>query len=333
MEFALLHKFPDFASKLRKRLNRNFFIFLIFLFLSGLFWLLNELGKETISDISYPVRYTNLPANTILANDIPRRLTLKLKASGYSMLRFKLSSGLIPLNLDLESYFMRQLPGMRSSEYYLLTDELRARFERRLTSDISIIDIQPDSLFFSFDSIVSRKIKVNPDVEFSLARQYMLMDGFRTNPDSILVYGPEIILDSLSFVSTRKLSFEELSSSVEEEVELVQIPKIEFDREKVMVLAGVEQFTEANLKVPIETINVPDSLVLKTFPNNVSLSCISGLSDYDKVSAHVFMLEVDYLEIDQILGGKLKVKIASAPDFVSSVRIHPIYVEFIIEKK
>jgi len=124
-----------------------------------------------------------------------------------------------------------------------------------------------------------------------------------------------------------------LNKDVEQEVNLENVPRIEFNEETVILSASVEQFTEASLKVPIKAINVPDSLVLKTFPNQTSLSCIAGLSDYDKISVHLFQLEVDYLEIDQSLGGKLKVNIASFPEFARSVRIHPIYVEFIIEKK
>ena len=333
MEPVIIHRVSGFLKKIRKKLDRNFFIFMIFLFLSGLFWLLNELNRESIADISYPVKYINLPGNKMLANEVPRRLSLKLQAPGYTLLRFKLSSGLIPLNLDMESYFLRQLPGMNSSDYYLLTRELRGRFERRLSSNITIIDIQPDSLFFKFDSIIYKKVPVIPRVEYSMARQFMLKTEFYTLPDSIVVSGPGLIVDTLKAVSTVKISYNELNASIEKEVELTPVPRIEFSGETVVLSAAVEQFTEANLKVPIEAINVPDSLVLKTFPSQVSLSCIAGLSEYDKISSYVFQLEVDYLEIGQSLGGKLKINIASAPDFVRSVRIHPIYVEFIIEKK
>ena len=322
-----------FLKRIRKKLDRNFLIFMIFLFLSGLFWLLNELSRESIAEISYPVKYINLPGNKMLANEVPRRLSLRLQAPGYTLLRFKLSSGLIPLNLDMESYFLRQLTGKNSSDYYLLTRELRGRFERRLSSNITIIDIQPDSLFFKFDSIIYKKVPVIPKVDYTMARQFMLKEDFHTLPDSITVSGPGLILDTLRAVSTVRISYSNLNTSVDQEVELTSIPRIEFSGETVVLSAPVEQFTEANLKIPIETINVPDSLVLKTFPSQASLSCIAGLSEYDKISSFVFRLEVDYLEIGQSLGGKLKLNIASAPEFVRSVRIHPIYVEFVIEKK
>lgn len=333
MEPVQIRRLSGFLKKIRKKLDRNFFIFMIFLFLSGLFWLLNELSREAIADISYPVKYINLPGNKMLANEVPKRLNLKLRAPGYTLIRFKLSSGLIPLNLDMESYFLRQLPGKNSSDYYLLTRELRGRFERRLSSTITIIDIQPDSLFFKFDSIIYKKVPVTPSVEYTMARQFMLRDEFQTTPDSIVVSGPGLVLDTLKAVSTKAVNFIELNTSVEQEIKLKPIPRVEFNNETVFLFAAVEQFTEASLKVHIKAINVPDSLVLKTFPNQVSLTCNAGLSDYDKVSAHVFQLEVDYQDIGQSLGGKLKVNIASAPEFVRYVRIHPLYVEFIIEKK
>ena len=116
-------------------------------------------------------------------------------------------------------------------------------------------------------------------------------------------------------------------------LDLINISKLSYSVNKVQLTIPVEQFTEASLKIPIEPINVPDSLVIKTFPFQVSLTCITGLDDYEKVSPHVFRATVDYTSIDQSLGDKLKVDVTSAPDFVRSVRISPIYVEYIIEKR
>lgn len=333
MGLNIINKIKDVFAGLRERLDRNFFIFLIFLVFSSLFWLLNELSEEAEAEISYPVKYVNLPGNKMLANDVPRRLDLKLQAPGYTLLRFKLGSRLIPMSLDMESYFLRQLPGSTRGDNYLLTREFRDRFSRRLGQDISILSIKPDTLVFSFDSIVRRKLAVIPNLEVELARQYMLKEDFSTNPDSIIVSGPALILDSLSGIPTEYMSFEELSSSVEEEVKLRKISRLSYEPGTVVLKAELEQFTEADIRVEIEAENVPDSLRLITFPDRATISCVAGLSEYDKLSAHLFRLNVDYREVEKSLGGKLQVRVAYAPDYVSQLKVKPAYVEFIIEKK
>ncbi len=332
MKPVLYTRLSGYYKRIRQRLDRNFFIFLFFLFLSGLFWLLNELNKESISDITYPVRYNNLDSRKILVNEVPNSLILKVQAPGYTLLKSKLSPRLIPINLDMRSYLLRQNE-MLSSDYFLLTKDLHGRFTRRLASDIKILEIQPDTIFFQFDSVIYKKVPVVADISYSLLRQFMLRDEIRTTPDSMGMTGPGKILDTLQYINTVHESYQELNNTVQQEIKLVRIPKITYDQKEVLMTIPVEQFTEANLRIPIETVHVPDSIILKTFPNQVSLTCIAGLSDYEKLSAHLFRVEVNFESIDFSLGDKLKVNIVSSPEFVQSIRIYPIYVDFIIENK
>jgi len=294
--------------------------------------LLNELNKESISDITYPVRYNNLDSRKILVNEVPNSLILKVQAPGYTLLKSKLSPRFIPINLDMRSYLLRQKE-IFSSDFFLLTKDLHGRFKRRLASGMTILEIQPDTIFFKFDSVVYKKVPVVADISYILSRQFMLRDEIRTMPDSMGMTGPGTILDTLQYINTVHKSYQELNNTVQQDIELVRIPQITYDQKEVLMTIPVEQFTEANLRIPIETVHVPDSIVLKTFPNQISLTCIAGLSDYEKLSAHLFRVEVDFESIDFSLGDKLKVNVVSSPDFVQSIRIYPIYVDFIIENK
>jgi hypothetical protein len=327
---SLLRKF---YKGLRRRLDRNFLIFLFFVFIAAIFWLLNELNQDSIADVSYPVKYTNLPGNKILVNDMPSKLGIKIQGPGYTLLKYKMSPRFIPLNLDMRSYFLRQKPGTGNDEKYLLTKDLISRFERRLDGVTRIIQILPDTLFFRFDSIVRKAVPVVPRVDYTTARQYMLSDDPQVDPDSIVVSGPGMIVDTIQQVNTVLKKYQSLNKTVQEEVEIAEIPKLTYNVEQVTLILPIEQFTEAQLDIPIEAVNVPDSMMLKPFPNHVTLTCLAGLSEYEKLSEHLFRAEVDYAAIDQTLGGKLKVEITSAPDFVRSIKIFPIYVEFVIERK
>jgi len=325
-------KIAGLWQRFRKKLDRNFLIFVFFLFLSSLFWLLNQLNREAIADISYPVRYTNLPGKKILANELPTHLELKVKAPGYTLMKSKMSPKFIPFNINLSTYFLRSTSGSGNA-YFLLSRELLTRLKRRLTSDITVLEVQPDTLFFNFDSVVTRKLPVSPSITYSFLQQYWLKSPVTTDPDSVLVSGPASLVDTLKDVKTEIRDYSDLHQTVTSSLELLNISKLTYSINRIQVTIPVEQFTEAGLKIPIEPVNVPDSLVLKTFPLQVSLTCITGLDDYAKVSLHVFRAIVDYNAIDKSLGDKLQVIVASAPDYVRSVRIYPIYVDYIIERK
>ena len=324
--------FAGLWQRFRKKLDRNFLIFIFFLFLSSLLWLLNQLNRKAIGDISYPVRYTNVPGRKIISNELPTHLNLKAEAPGYTLMKYKMSPKFIPFNINLGTYYLRSAPGSRD-DYFILSRELLTRIRRKLTNDISILEIQPDTLFFRFDSVVTRKLPVSALIQYSFAKQYWLKSPVVTNPDSILVSGPAMLVDTLKSIKSEKKDLAGLNQTYTGTLDLITISKLSYSVNKVQVTIPVEQFTEASLKIPIEPLHVPDSLILKAFPFQVSLTCITGLDDYEKVSPHVFRATVDYSAIDQSLGDKLKVDITSVPDFARSVRISPIYVEYIIEKR
>ena len=57
-----------------------------------------------------------------------------------------------------------------------------------------------------------------------------------------------------------------------------------------------------------------------------------GLSDYEKIQAHLFKAVVDYFSIENNISNKLKVDLVKFPDYISSIKFNPKNVEYIIEK-
>ena len=79
-------------------------------------------------------------------------------------------------------------------------------------------------------------------------------------------------------------------------------------------------------------MNVPYGYDLKTFPGNVSVSCMVSLSNYDKISPMLFKAIVDYNSISDNKQSKLKINLVKYPSVVSNIKIYPKSVEYIIEK-
>lgn len=316
---------------IKKRFGKDSFVFLFFLFLAFLFWLLNALNKESIADISVPVEYENFFKDRILVNDVPDHITLKVQAPGFTLLKYKLSPRLIPVSLDLKSYLIHHKEN--TSVYYTVTRDLQGRFKRRFSGEMSILEIQPDTLFFKFDVLKSRKIPVKVNVSYTLEKQYMVSGEVSTVPDTVTVTGPLSVIDTIKEVRTEIRNYPNLRKAVNEKINLITSDDLNYSSKEVILTIPVEQFTEATFKLPIEVVNLPDSVILKTFPGQVSINCLVTLGRYENLSPRLFRAEVDYSQIKNNIGNQLKVNISSFPDYVQSVKVKPAYVDFIIEQK
>src|SRR6056297_1985702 len=195
-------------SELRKTKHlewkRKMMVFSFFLAISVIIWLLNALSKNYTTEINYPISYSNFPENKILVSDVPDHLELKVNAHGYAILSYKLTNRPIPLSFPLNSFTMNTLSG-DTSRLYMLTRYARERVARQLPSELQLLEISPDSLIFQFATEVSRRISVRPVIDFEPGRTFTLKDGVEITPDSVLVTGPDIYVDTMQVVPSKEL--------------------------------------------------------------------------------------------------------------------------------
>jgi hypothetical protein len=130
--------------------NRNILVFIFFLFLSSALWYLDSLGNVTSADIRYPVTFTHVPKNKVLSAELPSRLILSLKGTGYSILRTKANASKTPLEIDLSKSGYKHATGNNTSELYIVSSRLIPGIASSLKSDCEIASVKPDTLYFSF---------------------------------------------------------------------------------------------------------------------------------------------------------------------------------------
>ncbi len=313
--------------------NRDSFIFILFLLLSFVFWYLNSLSEITATDIKYPVRYVNLPKDRTLIRDLPQKLDLFLKGPGYSILKLKVAGGRRPVVIDISSVNYMRVPGSRNLSYYVVTSGLIPKLAGQLKSECEITAIRPDTLFFSLDKIVSRKVKVKPALELVTDKQYFIKGDIICNPDSVTVTGSSLVTDTLRFVTTRLKKYNGLNKPIRKSIPLMQSDSYTISERRVSVTVPVEQFTEAEVAVPVKLLNVPDSIDIKIFPDQVTVKCFVAVNDYKILGDYPFNAVIDLKNTDLMTSEKLPVEVLDTPDFVTSLSYSPESVDFLIEKK
>lgn len=307
----------------------NIPIFLFFLFLSAIFWLLNSLNQEYSTAFGYRIIFTHLPKNKAITGEENARLKVVLKGRGYELMRYMMTEGQTTLQINLEStyYHRSDEPG----QYYFLASGVKEAIQNQLGTDVQVISLQPDTLHFAMTGSVRRKIRIEPILDLQVEKQYLIKGKPVCNPDSIYVTGPSGIVDTLSCIKTRPQQVKHLNKTIEMNLQVDKNEQLTYEKELIPTVIPVEKYTEALIKVPIQAINLPPGLKLKTFPHEATLVCNVPLSDYDKLNPALFVVAVDYKDLDRKKGNKMDVIVLKSPEFAYSLKCMPESVEFIVE--
>ena len=113
---------------------------------------------------------------------------------------------------------------------------------------------------------------------------------------------------------------------------LSQKPDLTYDITRVECFIELERFTELQVSVPIEVLNLPDSILLQTFPSSININCKVGLSKYDRIESYPFRAVVDYEKIEERIQ-TLSVSIQNPPDYLLAHEYYPKTVEFLKSKR
>ncbi len=310
--------------------DKRIVIFMIFVLLSAGFWFLNALRRDYISIIPYPVKFVNLPQNKILSGEVPEAIDLKVRGTGFSLLRYHFSNQLIPYAIDVSK--MRRLYDGSVKGAYLVTHDYTNRISGQLSNDIELLEMTPDTIYISFYNKTSRMIPVRLNASISFVQQYNQTGSEKFTPDSIMVSGPNYLVDTLSGVYTEFIQLSKVADTLFQTVDLTVLPDLTFSQQRVNMMIPVEAFTESSIDVPIGVKDVPADLILKTFPAEVRVSFRVGISQFEHVKPEDFSAWVDLTNVDLSTQNRLKVRFDKIPGYVYSVDYKPLFVDFIIEK-
>lgn len=313
--------------KFKKRLP----VFLFFLAISTVLWFFNALNKNYSSELNFPVTFTDMPSDKVNVSELPKKLKIKINADGFTILSHKFSSNFMPLKIKVNLLKMKQLSPKDSSKYYVLTSTINQILESQFNKNFKVEKIKPDSLYFYFTHVTERKFPVKLVSEINFKNQFMLKNDIILSPDSIKVKGAASVLDTITYIYTKKLVLEELSQDYSRQISLQPIENVEFLQDKIDVRIETEEYTEVKISVPIEVINVPDTINVKIFPNKVGITYLVGFSNYEKILEHEFRAVIDYSANEDLNNSKLQVQIVSQPMNVKSYTSKPSAVDYIIE--
>jgi len=323
-----LKEISGFFKVEKIRNDKRIIVFALCFLIATVLWFLNALSKDYSTTITYPVKYVSAPSNQFLANKPPAELDLKVDAHGFTLLRYKLSLSFSPIILNLSTITDELNQGSRG--YMVNTNSLIRRISDQISSEISINDIEPNFIQIKLDSLKTKLVPVKTNYKLSFKPQFYLKEPVSVCPEQIKITGPSAILDTLVFLRTEQILFEELNSDQENSIEILHPENTTIIPKKITIKILVEKFTEKELKIPIQIQNIPENVKVKLFPSEIKLTFLVGLSEFENIRPADFKVFVDYAAINSTTEN-LDVYIDSHPSLVQIQRFLPENVEFLIE--
>lgn len=305
--------------------SREFFVFLFFFVIASGFWLLQTLNNDYEAEFSIPVRLKGVPNNTVITSEPVPELRIKVKDKGTVLLNYMLGKSFYPIILDF-------------SDYKGVNNHVRvyaSQFEKKVLSQLNVstrlISMKPDTLEYIYSTGASKLVPVKLLGTVSAGRQYYLSDTV-FKPDSVLVYAPAGILDTITTAYTQQLKLEEISDTLKQQVSLLARKGVKYVPASVEMMLPVDIYTEKSVEVPLHGVNFPADKVLRAFPSKVQVTFQVGLSRFRQITADDFHINVSYEELLRLGSDKYTVKLKKVPHGVSQVRFNPEQVDFLIEQ-
>ena len=314
-------------------LNKKIVAFLVCLFIATFLWLINALNRNYTKTVAIPVRFINLPKNKSLSSELPKEIQADIKASGAKLFFIDFKKHENEIVIDLNNYIKNQ---NQSKSLAINTALSIGNLSRLFNTEIELIKVKPDSIYFSFGKAYKKVVPVVPDLQVDFDTLYNYGDKVKIYPSSVTLFGDSLLLNAIDEIRTEKIILNNLNKTINQKALLILPEELEervgLSSNEVNLSINVDKFTQLNLEVPIDIVGVPSQLDLKTFPNKTTLQIKVGLLEYDSLQASQFKLVVDYKDI-QKNKHKLPVKIEQQPDNVNIIKIIPDKVEYLIKKQ
>lgn len=300
-------------------------VFVFFLIVSTGFWILQKLNDTFEIEVTIPISLVGIPESITITTPLPNSVTVHIKDRGTQLVSY-MRKEFQPVTFEFALYDN----GSATGRGHISLADVQHAINIQLQSSSHIQRITPDTLEFYYNRGLHRRLPVRfLGSATTVSKKYLHDITF--SPESVTVYAPSLVLDTMSAAYTNEIRLTDLSENTTRKSSLRFARGVKYEPETVSYTAHVDYFTEKSVTVPVTGVNFPAGKSLKAFPASVQLTFRVGSLDYAAITSESFVLTVSYEELLQSRDGNHHLELKQCPKEVSYVRIQPADIEFLIE--
>lgn len=304
--------------------NKQFLVFLFFVFISASFWAFTALNEEMKVELEIPVTLTGVPENVVITTEPVKMVHFTARDKGIILLNYKYAKTFRPIIVEFNTYSDNAGYGC------VPMAEALKQINVQVSNSTQISGLRPQQVEFYYNYGEKKRVPVRVVGQFKPSELYYISQQHYT-PDSVTVYARREILDTVTAAYTNRLFLQNISDTARLVARFRPVPGMKYSPESVNISVITDRLVEKTVQVSIQQVNFPATKVLRTFPAKASITFQVGMNQYRRITADNFVLVVNYEELLQNNSTRIHLSLKSLPPGVRHARISPQEVEYVIE--
>jgi len=267
--------------------KKKFPLLIISIAFSVIIWGTISLSEEYYANVNVPLQVVGFPNGFSIGNEIPENITIKLRGIGWK---------LFAVNIGKEVTYKISVKGDSGFIQIKLMDHLTDN--RWMLSELDIIDIVPNSLSFSIERRVTKKLPIVADLNLDYKVGYGLAKEVVLEPDSVLIDGPRSVVNSLTEIKTKEIKLSSLDKLIIKNVDFIYLPGTSYETKFVSVNLDIQRIVDKQFDdIDVEVLDVPPDRDVILLPNKISCNVRGGIEILGKLEKDQFRAFVYYRDV------------------------------------
>lgn len=318
-------KHIDIKKTLLRLRSKEVLVFMFFLAISAVFWLMSTLNETYETEVKVPLKLDGIPKKVVITDELPDTIKFTIRDKGFNLLRYSLFEPPHTISLSFQRYAGKNGRGN------VIPSDVQKLLRQQLSESTSIVNVKADHWDFFYTHGELRRLPILMSGQVKAAADYYVLRTTIT-PDSVDVYASQEAFDTIHAIYMEPLMIDGLTASITKEVGLQHIYGTKINRKPTVSLTAiVDQLTEVLVSVPIKTVNVPNNIMIKTFPARVDVRVSVGMSNVKVVKPELFSVVADYKDVPSNSQLRFPLRLTSWPKGIVKAYLKIDEVDYIIE--
>jgi hypothetical protein len=286
------------------------------------------LSKTHETTLSVPIKYVNYPADLIEVIRPPDFIQVRVKASGISIISFHLFNyNALYLNYNVAN----SQPIANGKNIFWIMNSKRKEVADFIALSSEIMNITPERITIPFVNKIKKDVPVILNADISLKQTFWLANEIKLVPNSVVLYGEQDLLDSISVITTDLLKLNELDKDQIHKVDLILPNGLKCKTDSISVILNIEHFVEEIITQEVEIRNLMKGYSIKIFPRDVTISLRLPKDKYQLLETNFLRLYIDASKI--VEKEIIQIEYDNLPQGIKVERIYPNSLEFLLIKE
>lgn len=269
--------------------------FSVAFFISVCLWFIVNLSRDFNVTIQVPIQVASVPEDEIVSSDVPETASVNVSGEGWNIISVYNNPPRVLVTAQ--------------SDQVILSEQMRNQISA--FSDLNIIQVQPSQITVQTEKKATKRVPIVSNVQLNMQDRFGLLHDPEITPDSVTISGTADALESISVWETEQVQIDDVNSDIQRNIALQNSESnLSFEVETVNFQAEIAEFTEAEVRVPIRTRNLPSGRAVTYNPSSITVRFDVPLDQYSEIQdMRPFRAYVDYSVIEQDDSGRIEPEI------------------------